>query len=87
LWIKESIDEFVECRKKAHDEGNYPARITFDSIIDVMLKAGTTDCMKWAAYTEIIIEKVFNGRYAGTHDDARKLLNGLSRGKKVITKL
>ncbi|MCL2392994.1 MAG: hypothetical protein FWC66_10400 [Oscillospiraceae bacterium] len=84
MWIKESMDEFVKARDNAAIEDNYHARVTFDNILGVMNIACTVHCMKWAACTKIIIEKVIGGCYAGTHEETRKLLNRLSKNKKYI---
>ena len=84
MWINESIDAFSKARDDADINGNYKARNTFMNIIGVMYKANTQNCKKWAEHTEGIIESVLSGCYAGTYDEARKLLNRLSKGKKVV---
>jgi len=83
MGIYDSTTAFVKARDDAASDGNYNARNTFMSILDVMYKAGTHTCKKWAEHTETIIESVLNGNYAGTSEDAKKLLNRLSKnGKK-----
>lgn len=50
------------------------ARNTFSDLLYVMLRADTQKVKRWASDMEGTIAYVKNGNYAGTCDDARRIL-------------